>query len=454
MDFGKGLFCPFGVFYVVTHSEKRASTRYPSSFLVERKDKVSAIFDLIRKPFGWLIQWFYSLTGNYLVAILVFSVVLKIVLFPFGIKQQKNSQKQAALRPKENVIRKKYAGRTDRATQLKMNTEIQELYQKENFSPLAGCLPMLLQMLVLLAVYAVVRMPLTYTAGIPKDTVNQVQSVVAEMVYEEDADRKEADRKINQILKIDNKHDDEKFKEALEKESFQYNSEIVVINFIQDHRDSFAKKYDALPDEEKAEGYSSKEVLEKLPELELFKGFDLGKNPDFKDVFEKKEIGTKLLVLIPVLSLITSYFGQALTRKFSYQPEQSEEMKSQMRVMNIFMPLFSLYIAFQVPAAVGIYWVMSNVLSPVQQIVLSRLFPIKEITPEEMKEAERLYGGKQKKKKGNTATAGKKKSLVYDDDDEYESVSTVPDKKILREKKESDDKQIVEKAPLKEDKKD
>ena len=414
---------------------------------------MSALFDLIRKPFGWLIQWFYSLTGNYLIAILVFSVVLKVVLFPFGIKQQKNYQKQAALRPKENVIRKKYAGRTDRATQLKMNTEIQELYQKENFSPLAGCLPMLLQMLVLLAVYAVVRMPLTYTAGIPKDTVNQVQSVVAEMVYEEDADRKEADRKISQILKLDNKHNDKKFEEALEKEAFQYNSEIVVINYIQDHRDAFAKKYDAFVADEK-DAYSSKDVLEKLPELEIFNGFDLGKNPDFKDVFEKTGVGTKLLVLIPILSLITSYFGQALTRKFTYQPEQTDEMKSQMRMMNIFMPLFSLYIAFQVPAAVGIYWVMSNVLSPVQQIVLSKVFPIKEITPEEMREAERLYGGKQKKKKGNTATVGKKKSLVYDDDDEYESISTVPDKKVLKEKKESEGQNIIDKAPLKEDKKD
>ncbi len=454
MDFGKGRFCPFGVFYVVTLSGKPDLTRSPSSFLKERKNEVSALFDLIRKPFGWLIQWFYSLTGNYLIAILVFSIVLKIVLFPFGIKQQKNSQKQASLRPKENVIRKKYAGRTDRATQLKMNTEIQELYQKENFSPLAGCFPMLLQMLVLLAVYAVVRMPLTYTAGIPKDTVNQVQTVVAEMVYEEDTDRKEADRKINQILKIDNKHNDEKFEEALEKEAFQYNSEIFVINYIKDHRQAFAAKYDALVASEKDSDYSSKEVLEKLPELELFKGFDLGKNPDFKDVFDKNEIGTKLLVLIPVLSLITSYFGQALTRKFSYQPEQSEEMKSQMRMMNIFMPLFSLYIAFQVPAAVGIYWVMSNVLSPVQQIALSKLFPIKEITPEEMREAERIYGGKQKKKKGNTATTGKKKSLVYDDDDEYESVSTVPEKKVLKEKKVADENKIVDKAPLKEDKKD
>ena len=66
-------------------------------------------------------------------------------------------------------------------------------------------------------------------------------------------------------------------------------------------------------------------------------------------------------------------------------------------------------------------------------------------TPEEMKEAERLYGGKQKKKKGNTAT-GKKKSLVYDDDDEYESVSNAPQKNVLKEKKESDGDEIVEKA--------
>ncbi len=413
---------------------------------------MSALFDLIRKPFGWLIQWFYSLTGSYLLAILVFSVVLKLVLFPFGIKQQKNSQKQAALRPKENVIRKKYAGRNDRATQLKMNTEIQELYQKENFSPLAGCLPLLLQMLVLLAVYAVVRMPLTYTAGIPKNTVNHVQTVVAQMVYADDADRAEADRKINQILKIDNKHKDNKFEEALEKNAFQYNSEIVVINYINDHRGEFAKDYDAfvvgLDDED---SLSSKQVLEKLPDLEAFKGFDLGTNPSF-DVLKKKELGTKLLILIPILSLITSYFGQALTRKFTYQPEQTEEMKSQMRIMNVFMPLFSFYIAFQVPAAVGIYWVMSNILSPVQQIALSKLFPIKEITPEEMREAERLYGGKQKKKKGNTATTGKRKSLVYDDDDETESVSAVSEKKVLKEKKEPVDKTIVDKAPLKDDK--
>ncbi len=456
---------------------------------------MSAIFDLIRKPFGWLIQWFYSLTGNYLIAILVFSVVLKLVLFPFGIKQQKNSQKQAALRPKENVIRKKYAGRSDRATQLKMNTEIQELYQKENYSPLAGCLPMLLQMLVLIAVYEVIRMPLTYTANMPKPTVENIQVAAVEMVYEEDKvnfekqydeyldNKAQGDfrftpavsKYVKVSFKTDAKPGSENFKETYlkafetafkatlaEEKKYQFNSEVLVINYIKAHRDEFSESYDKLIAGKTEENIlSSEEVMKKLPNLVVFKGFDLGLNPSF-DSLKEKELGRKLILLVPVLSLVTAYFGQALTRKFTYQPEQTEEMKSQMRIMNIFLPLFSFYIAFQVPAAVGIYWVMSNVLSPVQQIALSKMFPIKEITPEEMREAERLYGGKQKKKKGNTATvdkdgnavpAKKKKSLVYDDDDEYESVTTVneKDKKVLKEKEESGDKNLVEKAPLKDE---
>lgn len=434
---------------------------------------MSSLFDIIRVPFGFLIQWFNSITSSYLLAIILFSIVLKIVLFPFGIKQQKNSQKQAQLRPKENVIRKKYAGRTDRATQLKMNTEIQELYQKENFSPLAGCLPMLVQMLVLLAVYAVVRMPLTYTASLPEvdsvDTVAVVQQTASELIYKNDEKLPEKERQIQTVLKLNQKQDDKAFEKALKSGSYNYNSEIVVIDYIENHGKEFSEAFDAkteyydkdgdkveLPADFKKE-VTAENVIKNLPNLEVFRGFNLGTTPSFQ-LIKEKELGKKLLILVPVLTLITSYFGQALTRKFTYQPEQTPEMKSQMRMMNIFMPLFSFYIAFQVPAAVGIYWMMSNTLSPVQQIALSKMFPIPEITPEEMREAERLYGGKQKKKKGNTATSStaKKKSLVYDDDDEYESVSTVPnqkapEKKALKEKKTVSEKTAVEKAPLKEE---
>ena len=82
------------------------------------------IFDIINVPLGFIIKVCYQLTQNYAVALLLFAIALQILLFPLGIKQQKNSVKQASLRPKENAIRKKYAGRNDRATMMKMNTEI------------------------------------------------------------------------------------------------------------------------------------------------------------------------------------------------------------------------------------------------------------------------------------------------------------------------------------------
>ena len=113
---------------------------------------MQGLFDLINIPFSWVIRFFYGLTDNYMVALLFFAIVVKVVLFPLGIKQQKNMVKQASLRPKEMAIRAKYAGRTDQATQQKMQNEIMSLYQSENYNPAGGCLPMLLQLLVVWAI--------------------------------------------------------------------------------------------------------------------------------------------------------------------------------------------------------------------------------------------------------------------------------------------------------------
>ena len=121
---------------------------------------------LISPAFGWLFKLFYNLTQHqYLLTLLLFAIVVKLVLFPFGVKQQKNSLKQARVRPKEMAIRRKYAGRNDRATQQKMSEEIMRLYQEENVNPMGGCLPLLIQMPVLFALYDVIRNPLTYILG-------------------------------------------------------------------------------------------------------------------------------------------------------------------------------------------------------------------------------------------------------------------------------------------------
>lgn len=424
----------------------------------------SKLFDIIRIPFGFIIEWLYRVSGSYFVAILLFAVLLKIITFPFGIRQQKNSQKQARLRPKENVIRKKYAGRTDRATQMKMNTEIQELYQKENFSQLGGCLPMLIQLLVLIAVYAVVRSPLTYTASLPKvenfDVVQSVKQTAAYMAYQDDLTRGEEERVAQNFLRIKKNYTEADFWDAMKAGNYNFYCEINAIRYIRDNQEAFITLYNETTHYDVSGnpvsvktglGVRAEGIV--LPDLELFNGFDLGTIPSFS-LIKADRVGEKLLLIIPLITLITAYFGQSLTRKYTYQPQQNAEMQSQMRMMNLFMPLFSLYISFQVPASVGIYWAVQNILNPIQQIALSKMFPIPEITPEEMKEAERLYAGKQKKaKKDPDAPAKKRKSLVYDDDDDVEEIVVTEPEQGLQEKAEPEEGGAIEKAPLKETKK-
>lgn len=96
---------------------------------------------VITPLFGVVIGWMYEhlCFQNYMLTLVLFALFIKLILFPFGIKQQKNTLKQAKLRPMEMAIRKKYAGRNDRATQEKLNNELMQLYQQENFNPASGC---------------------------------------------------------------------------------------------------------------------------------------------------------------------------------------------------------------------------------------------------------------------------------------------------------------------------
>ena len=137
--------------------------------------------DIINKPLGWILELCSKIVGgNYFFAILIFAVFVEIILLPFGINQQKKSIKQARLRPKEQAIRKKYSGRDDRPTQMKMNEEIQELYQKEGYNPLGGCLPLLIQFPLLIALFNVVYNPLKYICGLSDDAVNQIKLIVGD----------------------------------------------------------------------------------------------------------------------------------------------------------------------------------------------------------------------------------------------------------------------------------
>ncbi len=321
------------------------------------------MFDFINVGLGWIIKICYNITNNYAMALLLFALVLQIVLSPFGIKQQKNSVKQARLRPKEQAIRNKYKGRNDKATQQKMQSEIMELYQRENYNPMGGCLPLLIQMPILFALYNVVVSPLKYICGFSADVISGIQAKVYEIMSSASAEGAamfEAGKKVREIDLVT------KMRELMQTgaEFIGENGEII--------------------------------TEEVLPNFNFWGNFmDLSQIPSFKS------IGTEAgwLLLIPLFTLIVTLASTVITRKFTYQPNPEQQNDPSMKIMLYSMPALSVYITFTISAAVGLYWIFRNILTTIQQIILAKTIPIPHCTEEDIKAAEKELNIKPKKEK-------------------------------------------------------
>jgi len=334
---------------------------------------MSNIFDIINVPFGYVLRGCNWLMGNqYILALLLFAVFIEIILLPFSIKQQKNSIKQAKLRPKEMAIRKKYAGRNDQPTQQKMTMEIQELYQKEGFNPMSGCLPLLIQFPIIIALYNIVMNPLKYICGLSEDMINQVATLLGENM-----EKFSATRTIELMSKLQHK-----MEEAPE-----------FFNSIE----GFAEK---IPD------------VDALPNLTLFWGhIDLGAIPSFTEF--------NWLLLIPVLTFVVYFFSMKINRKLSFQPMSNDKATGcSNNMMDIMMPLMSVFITFGVPAAVGVYWIFKSILGVIKQWILKKAMPLPEFTEEDYKAAEKELNNRSDKK--TVQKSGRVvRSLHHIDDEDF-----------------------------------
>ena len=347
---------------------------------------MSSIWDtIINRPLGWIIEISYRFTHNYAIALFIFALVLQIVLFPLGIKQQKNSVKQASLRPKEMAIRKKYAGRNDKPTQQKLNEEIMELYQRENFNPMGGCLPMLIQLPILFSLYNVVISPLKYICGFGAETIKNIQLKVYEILqaagtegFEAFAEGKTVSQ-INLITKM---------------------RELGLTNFVGENGQAITESM--------------------LPDFTIFGGkLDLSMIP-IQHLWS-------ILLLIPALTLVVTYGSTWISRKLMYNPNPEAQNDISMKIMNLSMPLLSVYISFTVPATIGLYWIFRSILGVLQQLALSKMVPIPKFSEEDYKAAEREANFKALSK--NQQKKQKVRSLHHIDDDDYEQPEQPVDKK-------------------------
>ena len=316
---------------------------------------------VITPAFGAVIGWMYKniCFENYMFTLVLFAVFVKLILFPLGIKQQKTSLKQAKVRPMETAIRKKYAGRNDKATQQKMQQEIMELYKTENVNPAAGCLPLLIQMPILFGLYSVIVNPLKYIAGLSNDVINVLNNSFG----------------------------------------MRANYDINIIKAITDMGTSVKP---AIIDNINA-GLSSANItsvnanglISQISDLTnhfTVAGIDLTVNPT---------LAFNIYIIIPILTFVFAFFSTKIIRKFTYQTQQAKETQSSMAMMDWTMPLLSVWISFSLPSAIAIYWMLQNILSAVQQIVLYKMYPIPPVTDEELKEAELKLKGKYSEKARN-----------------------------------------------------
>ena len=336
------------------------------------------MFDIISIPLGWIMKICYSLVNNYFVALLLFAVVMQLVLLPFSIKQQKNSVRQAELAPKVAALRKKYAGRNDAATQQKMQEEMQEFYRKENFSPTAGCLPLLIQFPILIALFHVVVNPLRYLTGLAAETIVELKTFLTTLGYTIAEHETYSISTMNVVQKI--------------------------LNEGGEHATALLEKFESL-------------AGATLPDMS-FLGIDLSVVP-FNPSDPESKLFT-LYLLVPILTIVFQLLTQKITRMFTYQsPETIEAQKScSMKVMNWSMPVMSAYFAMIMPSAIGLYWIFRGIIMSVQQIILSKVYPAPQFTEEDYKRAEKeMKVGKPKREKSKIPP----KSLHRIDDEEYQA---------------------------------
>ena len=335
--------------------------------------------DIINKPLGWILELCSKIVGgNYLFAILIFAIFVEIVLLPFGISQQKKSIKQARLRPKEQAIRKKYSGRDDKPTQMKMTEEIQELYQKEGYNPMSGCLPLLIQLPLLLALYNVVINPLKYISGLSEDAVVQIQSIVG------GASNRSTMGLLNKITEM---------------------------------------PFEAFRN---VEGFTQ-EIYDNMPNLNVFGVFDLSLTPQqCMNAQSLQTIAGWLVLLIPVLTFVAYFASMKLNRKLIYQP-MNDATQAQTgcsnNVMDIVMPLFSVFLAFTYPAALGLYWIFKCLLGLLKQFILSKAMPLPVFTDEDYKAAEREVNSRPDKNAKVAKSGRVVRSLHHIDDEDFEDTA-------------------------------
>ncbi len=405
------------------------------SFKVSVNTESNDLWGGLMLGIGTVLRWIttYLGFGNYVVGICVFAILIELLMIPFAIKQQKNSIKQATLRPKEMAIRNKYKGRNDQPTMQKMQAEIQELYQRENFSPASGCLPLLIQLPIIMILYNIVMDPLRYVLG-------QGQAISGALNTFATTSR--AAGGLGQPISSTNG-------------TIELLSNMGGVDSVAERLGEFRFFHfgDGVLD-------SLENALKSLPNFNIGP-IKFGLTP-MASGFDGWTAW--ILLLVPVLTFVTYFVTAKLNRKFMYQPAVNEGMDARQMacsnsMMDITMPAMSAFFTLAVPAVIGVYWAFRSWLGLLKTMIMSKVMPLPTFTVEDYKAAAKEMAGKKAPVK-KSENAGKVRSLHFIDDEDFEDTRErgLARRAALEEQERRKQEAKAEKtpfaaAPLKDDKK-
>lgn len=268
-------------------------------------------------PFAFLTRLFYSWTGSYGVALILFTLVVKLVLLPFQLKSKKSMLRMNRMQGKLNDIKTRYAN-----NQQKQQEAMAELYAKEGINPMSGCLWFMIPYPILIALYYIIRVPLRYFMSLSESVIAEITTLAGTLGF-------------------------------TAAEGSQAYEQIYLAKFIHEHWADFAGKFDGLIDL----NYNFLHIDLAAQPSSLFSQFPGGGWPVWG------------ALLLPIISA-----GIQFAMSFITMRTNGSAPNGSTKTMMYMMPLMSVYFAFIMPAALGVYWIAQSLISMVQELIMGKFY--------------------------------------------------------------------------------
>lgn len=292
---------------------------------------MTSIADIIRIPFGYMLEFLYNFSGNYGLALILFGIAIKLILLPVSAKSKKSMMKMSRMAPRVKALEAKYG---DDKTKYQM--EVMKLYKKEGVSTTGGCLWAFVPLLILIPLYQVIREPMVYMMHLSREEATEIVNVISQHV---------------------------------ELGSNSYYHQLAAASYLGEYVNEVKAAIPSLAN------------VNLAPINFTFLGVNLGKIPtwQFWTLTGWAEIG---LFLMPVISAASQWFSMVVMQKFNAsvatnnRGEQDNDaaatVNQSMKTMNIIMPVMSLWIGFSMPAGMSVYWITQGLFGLVQEFFLTK----------------------------------------------------------------------------------